>query len=171
MSRNFKMCFSELSCREAAAASDRRLIRKCALTAPLPVFCASKGTENPQGRLLSRRRVEQHNSWGLLKERTVCCQFIALFYPPNNCSLSSCLRHCSDRLQKHCISFPVVVLTGRFFQRIHVFTATCVRQVKVKQMPSHLIPLNPFIFDSQAGKVGHRTRVSQSDSSRLKHYH
>lgn len=79
LSGNVKMCFCELSCREAAAASDRRLIRQRALTAPLPVFCASKGTENPRGRLLSRRRMELRNSWGLLKERTVSCQFIALF--------------------------------------------------------------------------------------------
>lgn len=69
-----KMCFSELSCREAAVVSDRRLIRQCALTAPLPIFCAPKGTENPQGRLFSCRRMELNNTKasGLWK-RIVCC--------------------------------------------------------------------------------------------------
>lgn len=61
-SGNIKMCFSELSCREAAVVSDRRLIRQRALTAPLPIFCAPKGTENPQGRLFSCRRMEPHNT-------------------------------------------------------------------------------------------------------------
>lgn len=39
-----KICFSELSCREAAVVSDGRLIRQCTLTAPLPVFCTSEDT-------------------------------------------------------------------------------------------------------------------------------
>lgn len=171
------MCFCEPSCREAAAASDRRLIRQRALTAPPFLSSAlQRARENPRGRLLSRRRMELRNSWGLLKERTVCCQFIALFYPPpplKNCFPSSCLHHCSALPQKHCINYPIggrspqfcCSNVASFFQRGHVLTATCARQVKVQQAPEHLTLLNPPIWlpRGESGSQQQQTRGEKEE--------